>query len=163
MQAINFNDTLNDQNVSVFVSSQEEAQYFIDAIHQMHKKLQMEYTKGEYQSDQGETSRQLLLNELTKVQSEILSLDELLGNMSEGALKDDTQLARDKAYVKEREVRKRYEAKCGFGFIKNKFETEVEFAFKKELRETVKVVVDYANLQGWTINHFDLLPEVAVV
>ncbi|MBD0399990.1 hypothetical protein [Flammeovirga sp. EKP202] len=162
MQTINFNDTLNGQNVSVFVSSQEEAQYFINEIHQMHKKLQMEYTKGEYQTDQGETTRQVLLNELTKVQSEILSLDELLGSMSDGPLKEDTQLARDKAYVKERELRKRYEAKCGFGFIKNKFETEVEFAFKKELREAVKIVVDYAQLKGWSVNSFDLLPETAI-
>ncbi|NME68201.1 hypothetical protein [Flammeovirga aprica] len=163
MQTINFNETLSDSNVSIFVSSQEEAQYFIDEMSKEYKKLQMEFIRGEYQADQGETTRQELLNELTKIQSEIVSLDELLATLSDGSLKDDTQLDRDKAYVKEREIRKRYETKCGYGFIKNKFETAVENAHKMELRESIKVVVDYANLKGWTVNHYDLLPNVVTV
>lgn len=104
-----------------------------------------------------------MLNDLTKIQSEISSLDELLVSLSEGKLKDDTQLERDKAYVKERETLKRYEAKCGFGYIKNKFETTVENAHKLELLESTKVVVDYANLQGWTVESYDLISNVVTV
>ncbi|MBB6463639.1 hypothetical protein [Flammeovirga kamogawensis] len=163
MQTINFNDTLNDQNVSIYVSSQEEAQSFIDQMYAKHKKYSMEASKGEYAADKGETTRQLLSSQITLLQNNISNLDEVLATQSDGPLKDKTQLERDKAFVKVRELLIRYEAKCGYGYIENSFETAIEIAFKHELIESIKVVVDYANLQGWTVNDYELFTATVTV
>ncbi|MBB6461844.1 hypothetical protein [Flammeovirga kamogawensis] len=44
MQTINFNDTLNDQNVSTFASHEGKPQYFIDKVNQIQLQERISYS-----------------------------------------------------------------------------------------------------------------------